>query len=146
MYSAYDVATTIKMIAARKNITLKKMLNDLNLGQNFLVNMAKGRMPISDNLARIADYLDCSIDCLLGREDIDDSGYKDNNTNQHVSDDSYYFNEETAKTAQEIFENRELRMLFDAARDADPEDLKALHNMALALKRKERGNTDDSGC
>ena len=37
-------------------------------------------------------------------------------------------------------------MLFDAARDADPEDLKALHNMALALKRKERGNTDDTGC
>lgn len=58
----------------------------------------------------------------------------------------YYFNEETAKAAQEIFENKELRMLFDAARGADPEDLKALHSMALALKRKERGNSDDTGC
>ena len=58
----------------------------------------------------------------------------------------YYFNEETAKAAQEIFENKELRMLFDATRDADPEDLKALHSMALALKRKERGNSDDTGC
>lgn len=58
----------------------------------------------------------------------------------------YYLNEETAKAAQEIFENRELKMLFDAARDADPQDLMALHSMALALKRKERGNDDDTGC
>lgn len=69
MYSAYDIATTIKMLAAHNGITLKQMLVDLNLGQNFLVNMAKGRMPVSDNLARIADYLDCSVDYLLGRTD-----------------------------------------------------------------------------
>lgn len=58
----------------------------------------------------------------------------------------YYFSEETAQVAQEIFENKELRMLFDATRNADAEDLRALHNMALALKRKERGNIDDTGC
>ena len=62
------------------------------------------------------------------------------------SSQGYYFNKETAAVAREIFENKELRMLFDATRDADPEDLKALHNMALALKRKERGNIDDTGC
>ena len=45
--------------------------------------------------------------------------------------------------AQDIFENKELRMLFDTARDAEPEDLQAVHNMLLALKRKERGNIDD---
>ena len=69
MYDAYDVATTIKMIAARNNITLKRMLDDLELGKNFMVNMAKGHMPVSDSLARIADYLDCSVDYLLGRTD-----------------------------------------------------------------------------
>ena len=69
MYNSYDVATTIKMVAAHNNITLKQMLDDLELGKNFLVNMAKGRMPVSDNLARIADYLDCSVDYLLGGTD-----------------------------------------------------------------------------
>lgn len=49
----------------------------------------------------------------------------------------YYLNDETARVAQEIFESKELRMLFDVQRDMEPEDLKALHNMALALKRKE---------
>ena len=38
---------------------------------------------------------------------------------------------------------QELRMLFDAARDAAPEDLEAAHTMILALKRKERRNIDD---
>ena len=54
-------------------------------------------------------------------------------------------NEETAQMAQEIFENKELRLLFSAARDASPEDLKTTHDLLLALKRKERGYDDDTG-
>ena len=48
----------------------------------------------------------------------------------------YYTNNETAQVAQEIFENKELKALFDVQKDMDPDDLKALHSMALALKRK----------
>ena len=54
----------------------------------------------------------------------------------------YYLSDETAQVAQEIFENKELRALFDVQRGMAPEDLKALHQMALALKRKESGNID----
>ena len=50
----------------------------------------------------------------------------------------YYFNSETSKIAQEIYDNKELSLLFDAARDADPEDLEIVHNMLMALKRKEK--------
>lgn len=52
---------------------------------------------------------------------------------------SYYTNPETAKIAQEIYENKDLSLLFDAARDAEPEDLQTVHTMLLALKKKERG-------
>lgn len=89
--------------------------------------------PKNDKLQKIADYFDVTLDYLTTGE-------------EKKSDNAYYFNEETAKVAQEIFENKELRALFDATRDADPEDLRALHNMALALKRKERGTDDDTGC
>ncbi|MGP1349007.1 MAG: helix-turn-helix domain-containing protein [Stomatobaculum sp.] len=54
------------------------------------------------------------------------------------TDTGYYHNPETAQAAQEIFENKELRLLFDAARDSSPEDLQTVHQMLLALKRKER--------
>ena len=45
--------------------------------------------------------------------------------------------------AQRIFENKDLRVLFDAAKDASPEDLKTTHDMLMALKKKERGIIDD---
>ena len=51
----------------------------------------------------------------------------------------YYIDDDTAQVAQEIFENKDLKLLFDAARDASPEDLKTAHNILLALKAKEQG-------
>ena len=44
--------------------------------------------------------------------------------------------------AQKLFESRELRVLFDAAQDATPEDLKTTYDMLMALKRKERGENE----
>ena len=61
--------------------------------------------------------------------------------NSSTDEQGYYLNPETAKVAQEIYENKELSLLFDAARDATPEDLQTVHTMLLALKRKE--NHDD---
>ena len=54
-------------------------------------------------------------------------------------EESYYTNPETAKIAQEIYENKDLSLLFDAAKDAAPEDLQTVHTMLMALKKKERG-------
>ncbi len=59
--------------------------------------------------------------------------------------EGYYYDQETAQAAQEMFENRELRALFDVSRDMSADDLRAVYNIALALKRKERGNEDDTG-
>lgn len=78
----------------------------------------------------VCDYFGVTADYLMNGE---------NTTTK------YYLNDETAQVAQEIFENKELRALFDVQRDMEPEDLKALQQMALALKRKERGD-NDTGC
>lgn len=89
-------------------------------------------VPKREKLQKIADLFNVSLDYLMTGEE-KDGGEK------------YYLNDETAKVAQEIFNNKELRALFSVTKDADPEDLRALHNMALALKRKERGYDDDTG-
>ena len=68
MYNSQDVAETIKNVSKSKNITIKKLLEDVGLGFSTMSNM-KTSMPKADNLARIADYLDCSVDYLLGRTD-----------------------------------------------------------------------------
>ena len=53
--------------------------------------------------------------------------------------DEYYIDPRTAEIAQEIKDSRELSALFDAGRDLPPEDLQAVYQMVLALKRKEQG-------
>lgn len=87
--------------------------------------------PKDEKLRKIAKVLGVTVDYLKTGEE-----------EQHV----YYFNDETAKAAQEIFENKDLRVLFDAARDAKPEDLRTTYDMLMALKRKERGDDYDTGC
>lgn len=54
------------------------------------------------------------------------------------SDAEYYTNPDTVAIAQKMKESKEMTMLFDAASDADPEDIKVVYDMLLALKRKER--------
>lgn len=54
---------------------------------------------------------------------------------------SYYLDPETEEIAQEIYEGKELRALFDVVRDISPEDMKTIYSVALALKRKERGES-----
>lgn len=90
------------------------------------------KMPRMDKIQSICNWLNIEKSDLL----------EDHSENS----ESYYINAETAKAAQEIFENKELRALFDTARTAEPEDLRTVHSMLLALKRKERGNIDDTGC
>lgn len=68
MYKSYNVSERIKEIAKIRNISIKQLLIDVGLGFNTMSNM-KTSMPKADNLAKIADYLNCSVDYLLGRTD-----------------------------------------------------------------------------
>ena len=65
-YISSEIAERIKLIAKSKGLTVSTVLKEVNLGRNTMANF-KTSMPKADNLAKIADYLDCSIDYLMGR-------------------------------------------------------------------------------
>lgn len=68
MYDASDVAAKINQLLKEKQLSQKDMLESCNLSKNAISSMlSRGSMLRADNLARIADYLDCSIDYLMGR-------------------------------------------------------------------------------
>lgn len=69
MYESHNIAITIKTIAKEKNIIIKQMLSDCDLGSNTMSAMYHGKSIASDSLAKIADYLNVSVDYLLGRTD-----------------------------------------------------------------------------
>ncbi|MDY3109282.1 MAG: helix-turn-helix transcriptional regulator, partial [Lachnospiraceae bacterium] len=110
----------VKEICKERHIPISKLERELGFSNGYIGQLKKGVFP-DDRLRKIANYLELSPEYISTGEE---------------PRGKYYLNEETAQVAQEIFENKELRALFDATRDADPEDLRALHNMALALKRK----------
>ncbi len=116
----------VKQICKERKIPISKLEKDLGYSNGYISQLRKGVFP-ADRLAEIANYLGVSPDFLMNGEE---TGTK------------YYLNDETAAIAQSIFENKELRLLFDAAKDAPPEDLSTVHAMLLALKRKEQGNID----
>lgn len=68
MYESHNIATAIKTIAKEKNIIIKQMLSDCELGSNTMSAMYHGKSIASDSLARIADYLGVTVDYLLGRD------------------------------------------------------------------------------
>ena len=68
MYESIEIAKRIKLRAKQQNVQIKVMLEGCGLSKNALSSMLSGgSTPKSENLAKIADYLDCSVDYLLGR-------------------------------------------------------------------------------
>ena len=70
MYISQNTAERIKSIAKSKNIIIKDMLIACGLSKNAISSMlSRGSWLQANNLAKIADYLECSVDYLLGRTD-----------------------------------------------------------------------------
>ena len=123
----YDVFA--KLMKA-KGCTAYQVSKATGIAQSTLSDWKSGKStPKSDKIKLLAEYFGVTPEYLMtGKNPEPKQGY--------------YLNDETAAIAQEIFENKELRMLFDASRNATPEDLLTVRDMMLALKRKERGDID----
>ncbi len=84
MYEPLEVRDRIKSYADSNGIEYSQMWDALGMGQNTMQNL-KTSVPKSNTLARIADYLDCSVDYLLGRTD-DPQAHKRRKLGQIVID------------------------------------------------------------
>lgn len=105
MYEVFE------QLLQKHNVTSHKVSKATGVTQTALSNWKSGRStPTTKTLQKIADYFGVTIDYLMTGEEKEDSG-------------KYYLNEDTAEIAQAVFENKDLRVLFDAAKDASPEDL-----------------------
>ena len=68
MCNSYECAEKIKDYAKTKGIAVGKLLADCGLNRDALSLMGRrGSWLLSNNLGKVAEYLDCSVDYLLGR-------------------------------------------------------------------------------
>lgn len=55
----------------KNNITAYRVAKETGISQGLMGEYKNGiKLPTSQNLIKIADYFDCSIDYLLGRTDV----------------------------------------------------------------------------
>ena len=84
-------------------------------------------IPRVGKIQRLADYFHIEKSALLDKAS---------------QEQTYYTNPETAKVAQEIFDNSDLRILFDAAKDSSPEQLKLAAEMLRQFKKTSGEDND----
>lgn len=119
--------TTVERIVEvckERGIPISRLERECGFANGYVKQLKKGTMP-NDRLARVADYLNISVEYLTTGEE---------------SSENYYVNPETRKLAQEIYQDPEMHMLFDAVRGSSAEEIKDFRDMILLMKRREKGD------
>lgn len=112
----------IEELRNARGISQGKLEKELGFS-NGSISKWKNSTPNPERLKKLADYFGVSVEYLMTGEE----------TN------GYYLNEETAKLAQEMFEDEDMRSLFDMKRNMPPERFKAHIDLMKALYNQENG-------
>lgn len=111
-----------EQLCALRGVSPYTVSKETGVPQTTISNWKQRRNYLNTKSAKkIADYFGISLEYLMTGKD----------------PDGYYENDETAEIAQKIHDNREMRMLFSAAKDVSPDVLEELYEMLLIIKRRE---------
>lgn len=113
-------------LCQKRNATAADVARGTGIATATLTSWKKGRYtPKIDKLQLIADYFHVPLSFFTDQENGQSTGY--------------YTDTETARLAQKLFTDPDIRILFDAADGSAPEDLQMAADLLKRLKeaRKE---------
>jgi transcriptional regulator with XRE-family HTH domain len=114
----------LRKLREEHRYTLKEIASKLGVSEAMVSRHESNTKNIPyDIIEQYAKIYGCTPQYIMGWKDDDSSG-----------SDGYYTNPETAKLAQELFDNPDMRVLFDAARDSEPKDLQMAADLLKRLK------------
>jgi transcriptional regulator with XRE-family HTH domain len=120
MYSIFEE------LCSKRGIKPYQVCKATGLSTSSISNWKAGRYsPKADKLAKIADFFGVSVEYLM-------TGIE--SEKESITGKKYHFSDEAAEMAQKLTENPHMRMLFEAARGARPEDLKMAADMLRRFK------------
>ena len=123
------MAANIKRCLEERGMSQSDLCNALGLKQMTVSDWCNAKTyPRIDKIEMMAKFFGVSKAVLV----------------EEHKEEGYYLDPETAKKAQELFDNPGMRILFDAARDARPEDLQKAADYLKAVKAMQLG-LDDEG-
>ena len=116
----------VKQLCKEKGVSMNLAESEIGLAKGYISKLDKSN-PNAKTLQKIASYFDVSVEFLVTGKD---------------SEPGYYLNEETAKMAQEMYEDADMRSLFDMKRKMSPERFSAHVKFMKELYEQENGNID----
>ena len=116
---------TIKKLCKDNGVTVTGLEKELGISRGSLCKVNTNK-PSMEKVQKIADYFNVSVEYLMGGEEKEDSPV-------------YYTKEETAKLAQEMFEDEDMRSLFHMKRNMPPDRFKAHMEFMKNLYNQEKG-------
>ena len=108
-----------------RHISQGKLEKELGFS-NGSISKWKTSTPTPDRLQKLADYFGVSVEYIMNGKE--------------PNPETYYLNDETREIAQEIFDNPDLKSLFDMSRKMSPERLKAHIEFMKSLQNSESGS------
>ena len=127
-----SIGENVKTARKLADLTQDELAKRANLSRSYIGDIENDRYnPSLSTLEIIAKVLGQTVHTLLGQ-----SAEYDNPT-------SYYHDPEVAELANEMKENPDLRVLFDATRDLDKESIAEVMKFVKYQRSKERGDFDD---
>lgn len=107
-----ELGLTQQELADRMGYTSRTTINKIEAGINDISQ---------SKVVAFAKALDTTVAYLMEWEEEEEQK-------------AYYLNDETAEIAQQVYDDPDLRMLFDASRSARPEDVRLAADLLRRLK------------
>lgn len=123
------ISERVKSMCKERGIPVYQLERALGFSNGYFAGLIRGNVPF-DRAVMVAEYFDVPVEYVLTGE---------NPKYTTESGNTYYLDEKTAETAQEIFDDPDLRALFDAAKDCPPE---VLRSTAALLRQLKKTNPD----
>lgn len=125
-----DFQNILKNLRISNGYTQAEFADALDISRSRIGMYETGaREPDFETLEMIADFFHVDTDYLLGRTGRTFSS----------SETGYYLDAETARLAQEMYEDKDMRSLFDMKRNMPPERFKAHLDFMKNLYEQEKG-------
>jgi transcriptional regulator with XRE-family HTH domain len=117
MEGIMNTVERVKALCKERGIPIARLERECGFANGYISQLKKGTIP-DNRLIIIADYFGVTVDYLLGVQ----------------TDVHHYVDNETARIAQEIFDDPDRRALFEASADCPTEYLRIASDMLRRLK------------
>lgn len=141
MENTQIIAERIKVVSQNRGFSVKQVLADCDVDKNIVNKLANGKDTGTQTIVKIANYLECSADYLLGRTDNPSMTAKtyinrDNNGIQAVVGGAIEHNTVTISTTDEM--TKEISLLLSNLTYRQKTDLmKQIYDFVDETKKEE---------